>query len=1360
MPSPDDPGNPVTAAATSVGGGTAGGEGGSFGFRDREPAPGYSGEDPETTFATWEKNVRLWEYETDIPRGKRGVKLLRALEGSAKMAVEEMPFEEIACEDGVRNIMQRLKEYYMPHLEVALPRAFEGAVYGPPRPSRESFGEYIAKMDKNFARLRKEGVDLPESAQGYILYRQASLSEFQEQRLLVWADGKYDRNSIVKGLRKLDKVVKEKGKSNYLTNLPEDEAENFAEEHYLIADEEDDDNFIYLQEGDLDEILTGEEVLSALASYQDIRKAVKEQQKGRGYYGNGKGYGKDYGKSKSKGKGKWQRVHREQLKLRTKCWKCDQVGHWSSECENEPKRHGPPSSGTSSSSVSTARSGFYVASGNLDGQVDEKVLFSDQAESCLWLREFVAQRAKNADRPIPESYKAAAPQFCGINTIAAHGVVDTAAEGGLVGTLALQRLQDHLRSFGLCCKWIPKNTAAKGVGGQAKVVGVTLIPLGIGGVNGVLEATVVEGDVPLLLPIRMMKGLRTVIDLDQMKFIMKEYEVTVDMFELPSGHVTVDITSFENGRFQMPVDIPGCQPSDFQDSHGTRSTPCTTIAMVAQFENPKTREDPTHSTRVCQHGAAEESASAWKRPCESADADGRQRVPGREQEEGSTWLASHHGQGVHTSPVFHVPKHCGRLVSTISAIASLAIGGIQGGTEHRGPLCGDHLGGKKLGSPEVADYPSDSCSLLLHSPEEQAEGRWKRSGILHSVPRLSQPLGEPISFSSSTTRTEGAEGKPEEGSLGSTRGDAGGRDEERRTCSGVGGFRRESGPPHAARDEGGEKGPDGDERAVEEGGRAAKDCSSRGSGEAGCFDSEHLGEEGREEGGRERGRTTECCRKCISGSPGASEVQVWRSGRETDRQEGGPPQRNEVLQVHDEGLRLLRVGEEERNSSECAQLLSGGVAGALEEIKESKEDPTTGCGGGGQRWAVMEEKGGSWCEATNTRARRTLRRLQGERMRGVSSRGIQVDPGYEIEDENRGWRRAEGLVPLRSEFPIRVWVELTHRGQAEEIFGEDQTRGFKSKERKKVNKAMEALLSKEEIKKVVAEVFSPPRVVETAERHGLAGGTSFDYETGWDLDRPDHRRSMWKKLKEEEPMMVILCPPCKAFTILQGLNFGKMDLKKSVALVSYGLDSLELAMEIAKWQWRKGRYFLFEHPESARSWEEPSVQEVLRLEGVKKGGCDMCAHGMAVTHEGFNRKPTGIMSNSQRVLREVCLRCPGNHRHVPLIGGLAHKAQRYPEGFCEAIIRGLKRQMKEDGGWMRRGEEGNKVVYVFAEEEEDEDLDLGLEEDEVPMRGEKAEEVRGEEDAALNIGRQEQQAVHKLHTKDLGIPPPEIWSGS
>ena len=47
---------------------------------------------------------------------------------------------------------------------------------------------------------------------------------------------------------------------------------------------------------------------------------------------------------------------------------------------------------------------------------------------------------------------------------------------------------------GLRIKWVPKQSFAKGVGGSAVVECVALIPLGIGGVNGVLETTVVQGD--------------------------------------------------------------------------------------------------------------------------------------------------------------------------------------------------------------------------------------------------------------------------------------------------------------------------------------------------------------------------------------------------------------------------------------------------------------------------------------------------------------------------------------------------------------------------------------------------------------------------------------------------------------------------------------------------------------------------------------------------------------------------------------------------------------------------------------------------------------------------------------------------
>lgn len=150
------------------------------------------------------------------PKRKQGAKLLRSLSGMAALAVEHLEFEDIASEDGVRNIMSRLKEFFLPHLEVSLPRAFEAAVYGKPRQSAESFPEYIARMERAFHRLSKEGVELLEGASGYIMYRQASLSEAHEQRLLTWCDGHYDKSSIVKALRKLDKVVKDKNaKSNF-----------------------------------------------------------------------------------------------------------------------------------------------------------------------------------------------------------------------------------------------------------------------------------------------------------------------------------------------------------------------------------------------------------------------------------------------------------------------------------------------------------------------------------------------------------------------------------------------------------------------------------------------------------------------------------------------------------------------------------------------------------------------------------------------------------------------------------------------------------------------------------------------------------------------------------------------------------------------------------------------------------------------------------------------------------------------------------------------------------------------------------------------------------------------------------------
>ena len=118
----------------------------------------------------------------------------------------------------------------------------------------------------------------------------------------------------------------------------------------------------------------------------------------------------------------------------------------SKECKNEPKGGGGQkgtSSGNSSSAPS-ARSGFLVVSQE-SGQ---------NGQQSFWLRQFIEDRAKTSAVSPREVCKGA--RFCGIVTEAEHGVVDTAAEGGLICSLALERLSKKLESVGLQFKWVPK----------------------------------------------------------------------------------------------------------------------------------------------------------------------------------------------------------------------------------------------------------------------------------------------------------------------------------------------------------------------------------------------------------------------------------------------------------------------------------------------------------------------------------------------------------------------------------------------------------------------------------------------------------------------------------------------------------------------------------------------------------------------------------------------------------------------------------------------------------------------------------------------------------------------------------------
>ena len=547
----------------------------------------------------------------------------------------------------------------------------------------------------------------------------------------------------------MDKVIKEKDKAkgNYVTE------ESYVLEgssgiHYeadgdgVAAWEDDDENYVFLADGDLDEVMDEQDVMNALASYNDTRQALKDQRLGRGFF-PGKGKGKINAFQKGKDKGK-RRVHIEQLKLRTRCRKCLQVGHWERECQN------PPASQAGKGESRT----FYV------GLRSESDSFSTSQHD-FWLRQFVKEsRARqetstefnNGANPSKRYMERACMvkegkvNFCGITTQAIEGIVDTAAEGGLIGKESLHRLKRELAGRGLRIKWIPKQSFAKGVGGNAVVEGVALIPLGLGGINGVLETTVVQGDVPFLLPVKLLRALEAVIDLKNMVMQVPSHQVFLPLRELASGHVAVNVMSFAEGKFLVPPEA-GTQEMESL-CFATTAMPAQSLFAGAQFDRPGDafRPSPPHGV------AAEESQSIGGRySFHGPSADGS-RAAGIQLSYPAQKLANPHGQDRHLAGSRRPPGHHRGLVHGLG----LAAAGAQVFGDNRGLLLGGDHACTSAETPPEQECAYDFHQFLRASQVQSQRGR-KWFELVHSVPSMPYQVGP---FRAGSRGSEEDQGRP------------------------------------------------------------------------------------------------------------------------------------------------------------------------------------------------------------------------------------------------------------------------------------------------------------------------------------------------------------------------------------------------------------------------------------------------------------------------------------------------------------------------------------------------------------------------------------------------------------------------
>ncbi|CAK0839220.1 unnamed protein product, partial [Prorocentrum cordatum] len=231
----------------------------------------------------------------------------------------------------------------------------------------------------------------------------------------------------------------------------------------------------------------------------------------------------------------------------------------------------------------------------------------------------------------------------------------------------------------------------------------------------------------------------------------------------------------------------------------------------------------------------------------------------------------------------------------------------------------------------------------------------------------------------------------------------------------------------------------------------------------------------------------------------------------------------------------------------------------------------------------------------------------------------------------------------------------------------------------------------------VAEVHSPHRFSARAAEFQLRPGFAADLEelkedgTPWDLRRPEDIKELEELQERMDPILLTGSPPCEKFSLLRGLSAKFRTDEQEAAEMEEARHHLKVAVDAYWRQLRKpGRYFLHEHPWSARSWDEDIVKELVAHPGVFTVKGPMCRWGMKLTNprsgqEEFVRKETGWVTNHPglaRRLQGTCSNVDGRaewHRHITLVGGIARFAKVYPPKLVEAVLEELKDTLNDVG---------------------------------------------------------------------------------
>ncbi len=219
----------------------------------------------------------------------------------------------------------------------------------------------------------------------------------------------------------------------------------------------------------------------------------------------------------------------------------------------------------------------------------------------------------------------------------------------------------------------------------------------------------------------------------------------------------------------------------------------------------------------------------------------------------------------------------------------------------------------------------------------------------------------------------------------------------------------------------------------------------------------------------------------------------------------------------------------------------------------------------------------------------------------------------------------------------------------------------------------------------VSELFSRPRLVPRCPGFGLRGGESFDLKDDGDLDlgTVDGRAMAWQHHHTCKPRVWMLSPPCTLFCAFMWLwNRKNMGEAKYQARRQEAELLLNYAIEIALAQLRLGLWFIFEHPDTADSWETAALRHLMAQPLVQESRFDQCRFGLvAPGSQEPIRKRTRLLHNIPSVHthfgNKFC-QCTVPHRQIKGSEAgisLSKYCESYPPKMCQNLLAAISEHL-------------------------------------------------------------------------------------